>query len=154
MNNLQTFTNTSQIPHQNQNGLADVITAYGEKRPRVLLAQDGENHCETLRELLELYDLEVLEAESGEAAVDGAVIYRPDLIIMDKNLPGLGSFDAMRLIRAISSLRDVPMIFLSDYPERTERLQAFSSGADDYLIKPLDLDRVDRVLEKFLFLKI
>lgn len=83
--------------------------------------------------------------------VDFTIIHRPDLIFIDTVLPGLNAFEAARLIRSISAFYTIPIIFLSGYPERAERYKAFDVGADDYLIKPLDLDRIDNILEKFCF---
>jgi two-component system, cell cycle response regulator DivK len=144
--------NTAQILHQSTNGsIGSTAFLYSEKRPLVLIAQDDDEARAALKELLDLYNLKVVEAGSGEEAVDAAVIRRPDLIIMDKHLPGLGSFEAIRLIRSITSLSSIPIVFLSDYPERTERCRAFESGCDEYLVKPIDLDRLDLSLEKFLF---
>jgi CheY-like chemotaxis protein len=125
--------------------------SYLEKQPLVLLALNDSEAREALKELLDLYDLKVFEAESGEEAVDAAVIHRPELIIIDNQLNGLGSFEAIRLIRSISSLKSISIVYLSDYPERGERSRAFEAGCDEYLVKPLDLDRLDSSLEKFVF---
>ncbi|HEX8370783.1 MAG TPA: response regulator [Pyrinomonadaceae bacterium] len=144
--------NTSQTLRQaTSNSFSGKAFSYAEKRPLVLIAQNADKARATLKELLDLYDLKVVEAGSGEEAVDAVVIRRPDLIIVDKHLPGLGSFEAIRLIRSIISLSIIPIVFLSDYPERTERCRAFEAGCDEYLVKPLDLDRLDSSLEKFLF---
>jgi CheY-like chemotaxis protein len=144
--------NTSQISHQStSNNFSGTGFSRSEKQSLVLIAQANGQARETLKELLDLYDLKVIEAASGEEAVDAAVIRRPDLIIMDKYLPGLGSFEAIRLIRSITSLSVIPIVFLSDYPRRGERYRAFAAGCDEYLVKPLDLDRLDSSLEKFLF---
>ena len=144
--------NTSQILHQStSNNFRGTAFSRSEKQPLVLIAQAAAPARETLKELLDLYDLKVIEAASGEEALDAAVIGRPDLIIMDKYLPGLSSFEAIRLIRSITSLSVIPIVFLSDYPRRGERYRAFAAGCDEYLVKPLDLDRLDSSLEKFLF---
>lgn len=144
--------NTSQILHQStSNNFGGAVFSRSEKQPLVLIALADAQARETLKELLDLYDLKVIEAACGEDALDAAVIRRPDLIIMDKYLPGLGSFEAIRLIRSIISLSVIPIVFLSDYPRRAERRRALEAGCDEYLVKPLDLDRLDSSLEKFLF---
>lgn len=144
--------NASQNLRQTRNNFTAIFTYFLEKKSyRVLVAEADPENLEILQELLELYDIEVVTADSGEAVIDGAVMFRPDLIIIDNQISGMNGFESIRLLRAISSLSDVPVIFLSDYPERTERIQAFAAGCNDYLVKPLDLDRLDQMLEKFLF---
>jgi CheY-like chemotaxis protein len=134
-----------------QRGFSPVVK---KKTPLVLIAGESKADRLIVKDLLDLYNAPVLEAESGEETVDFTIFHRPDLIFIDSALPGLDAFEAARLIRSIDSLNIVPIVFLSDYPERTERYKAFASGADDYLIKPLDLDRIDNILGKFLFLDI
>lgn len=128
-------------------------SAAEKKTPLVLIAGESLADRLIIKDLLDLYNILILETENGEQTLDLTVSHRPDLIFIDSALLGLDAFEAVRLIRSINSLSIVPIIFLSDYPERTERCKAFSSGADDYLIKPLDLDRIDNMLEKFLFLR-
>jgi two-component system, cell cycle response regulator DivK len=141
--------NTSQdLEKSRNNSYTSNAYTYSEKRPVVLIAQEK---AKALRELLELYELKAIQVRSSEEFVDAVVIHRPNLIIIDCALPGLGSFEAIRLIRSINSLSAIPIIFLSDYPHRTERYRAFETGCDEYLAKPLDLDRLDCSLEKFLF---
>lgn len=147
MNTKITF-NKSQISYPSTNHVGAGAFSNAVKRPLVLIAQSVSS---PLNELLDLYNLKVVEAQSGEEAVDFTVAHRPDLIVIDGCLTGLGGFEVIRLIRSISSLSKIPIIFLSDYPERMERYRAFEAGCDAYLAKPLDLDRVDFSLEKFLF---
>jgi two-component system, cell cycle response regulator DivK len=141
--------NPSQNLHQSRNNSFRSATySHSEKRPVVLIAQGD---AKSLKELLDLYELVAIQVRSSEEVVDAAIIYRPDLIIIDSSLSGLGSFEAIRLIRSITSLSAIPIIFLSDYPHRTERYRAFETGCAEYLAKPLDLDRLDCSLERFLF---
>ena len=144
--------NTSQILHKSQaNQKMFISSACLKKIPKVLVAEENIESRSVTNELLDLYDVKILKTENGEEAVDFAVYHRPNLIILDPTLPGIDGFETARLIRSIGSLNTVPIIFLSDYPDRAERYKAFAVGGSDYLIKPLDLDRLDNILEKFLF---
>jgi CheY-like chemotaxis protein len=151
--NIKTLMDTAQISYKSRNNIADTVASYKEKRPRVLIAQNNETAREILNQSFNLYDLEIVEAKSGEAAVKGAVNHQPDLIIMDNELPGLGSLEAMRLIRSINSLSIVPILFLSDCPQKSPHNEAFAAGCDDYLLSPIDSDKLNKLLGKFLFLK-
>ena len=121
------------------------------KSPLVLLVENDCGKREMLRDLLELYNIKVLEARTGEEAVDLTVRSRPDLVLMNAKLPLLDGFEAARLIRAIKSLNLTPIVFLSNRTERTFRKKAFAVGGNSYHIEPLDLERLDAILENFLF---
>jgi CheY-like chemotaxis protein len=124
---------------------------YQEKQPVVLVAERKLEDRLVVKELLDLYNARIVETQSGEETVDLTVILRPDLIFIDSSLPGLNAFETARLIRSIYAFNSTPIVFLSDYPDRTERHKAFASGADDYMIKPLDLDRIDNIIEKYCY---
>jgi DNA-binding response OmpR family regulator len=92
-----------------------------------------------------------LQAGSGEETIDFTVLKRPDLILINTDLPGIGGFEIVRLIRAIKCFDKMPIIFVSGETERAFRKQAFAAGGDGYYFAPLDLDRLDTLLENFLF---
>lgn len=145
--------NATQIPNISVKNSPHSTKYCERKNPLVLVAQDGEKACEILEESLKSFDLEVLEVGTSEAAVNYAVNHQPDLIIMDNYLSGVSSFEAMRLIRSTNSLSIVPILFLSDCPGENMLNQAFAAGCDDYLLRPLDSDKLSKLLGKFLFLK-
>jgi two-component system, cell cycle response regulator DivK len=103
-----------------------------------------------LRTLLEMRGLCVVEAEDGEAGVRAAEEVQPDLILMDGSLPHLDGFAATRLIRERETLCRVPVVILSGHAEPQSQEAAFAAGCNDYLVKPLDFEQLDRVLQKCL----
>jgi DNA-binding response OmpR family regulator len=122
-----------------------------QKRPQVLIAEaDGEIRSE-LKTLLDLYGIDVLEARDGEEMVDLTVRECPDLVLINVELPLLDGYEAARLIRNIKSFDRMPIIFLSDETDRAFRKRAFAAGGDSYHIAPLDFERLDSILENFLF---
>ena len=141
--------NISQILQKTPLNQRVFISEYQKKAPLILVAEEKLADRIVIKELLDLYNARILETTSGEATFDFTVIHRPDLIFIDSSLPGLDAFETAHLIRTIYAFHQIPIIFLSDYPERTERYKAFNAGADDYLIKPLDLDRIDNILERY-----
>ena len=122
------------------------------KRPLVLVVDTDEDNRLQLKMLLDLYGIVVLEARDGEEAIDLTVRERPDLVLINADLPRLDGFETTRLIRNIRSFDRMPIVFLSARTEHALRKRAFAVGGDGFHIEPLDIDRLDQLLEKFLLL--
>jgi CheY-like chemotaxis protein len=121
-----------------------------EFAPLVMVAEDHEDTRFLLRTILERRGLTVVEAGDGEEAVSLAQRETPDLILMDWSLPRLDGISATRRMRGMASLSGVPIIFLSGHASPQQQLAARAAGCDDYLVKPLDLGRLYRLLEHLL----
>ncbi len=98
--------------------------------------------------MLEFRGVSVVEADDGEKAIALAERLRPDLILMDSDLPVLDGYTACRRIRTLASVREIPIIFLSGHAQPAAKVKAFDAGCTAYLVKPLDFDEWDRLLEK------
>ncbi len=118
--------------------------------PLVMVAEDHEDTRFMLRTVLERRGLLVVEAGDGEEAVALAERETPDLILMDGSLPRLDGVSATRRMRGVESLSGVPIIFLSGHDEPHRQLAAREAGCDDYLVKPLSLERLYHILERHL----
>ncbi len=77
---------------------------------RILVIEDQLDNRQILRDLLTSADFEVIEAEDGEAGLAAAAAHRPDLILMDVQLPGIDGYEATRRIKADSVLQAIPVI--------------------------------------------
>jgi two-component system KDP operon response regulator KdpE len=86
-----------------------------------------------MRVILTSENYEVVEARSGEAALERFREFLPDLVLLDLNMPGMSGLEACRLIRDTS---DVPIIVLTVRHEEEEKVEALDAGADDYVTKP------------------
>jgi len=113
-------------------------------RPRVLVAENHDDTREMLRVVLERGGCDVLEAADGEEAVRLAESAQPDLVLLDRSLPRLDGLAVLRRVRE-RAVR-VPVIFLSGHAEPLARSAAFEAGCDDYLVKPVGLDRLTSVV--------
>lgn len=100
--------------------------------------------------LLERQGCEVALAEDGEMAVQMAERMCPDLILMDASLPRLDGLAATRRIRETPALASVPVVFLSAHAEASFRAVALETGGNDYLVKPFELDHLEKVIERHL----
>ena len=104
---------------------------------RVLIADDNAIFREVLkRHVVSLFGFAVVEAQNGLEAVEKAESERPDLILLDLVMPGIDGIEAIRRIRSVPALADVPIIFLSAETDRCVWAEALSAGANDFMPKP------------------
>jgi len=103
---------------------------------RILVIEDQEDNRRILRYLLRSAQYEVIEAVTGEEGVDLAERERPDLILMDIQLPGLDGYEATRRIKGNTALRHIPIIVVTSYALSGDDVKAFAAGCDAYVTKP------------------
>jgi len=103
---------------------------------RVLVVEDHEENRRIMRDLLTAAGYEMLEALTGEEGVLLAAQERPDLILMDIQLPGLDGYEATRRIKADPALRAIPIIAVTSYALSGDDLKALEAGCDAYVTKP------------------
>jgi two-component system cell cycle response regulator DivK len=105
-------------------------------RRRILIVEDTEDNLRIARDLLSSAGYDLLEATDGAAAVSMAALHRPDLILMDIQLPKLNGYDATRQIRANAALGGVPIIAITSYALSGDDIKAKAAGCDAYIAKP------------------
>ena len=119
---------------------------------RILAVDDVPANLDVLLETLEEAGYEVLVANDGETALDVAANARPDLILLDVMMPGIDGFETCRRFKADSSLREIPVIFLTARDDIESVVEGFDTGGLDYVVKPFSakelLARVDAVLRR------
>ena len=103
---------------------------------RVLTVEDHEDNRRIVRDLLTSVGYEVIEATTGEDGVRLAEAERPDLILMDIQLPGLDGYAATRQIKANPALRHIPIVAVTSYALSGDDLKAREAGCDAYVTKP------------------
>ena len=105
---------------------------------RILVVEDNETNMYLMRFILQKNGFECIEARDGAAGVELAVKEKPDLILMDIQLPVLDGYEAMKKIKAREETRDIPVIALTSYAMKVDREKALNSGFDGYIEKPID----------------
>lgn len=105
-------------------------------KPRVLVIEDQEDNRAILRDLLASAELDCIEAVNGLDGVAAASRERPDLILMDIQLPELDGYDATRRIKAQPALEAIPIIAVTSYALSGDEAKAMDAGCDDYVTKP------------------
>jgi CheY-like chemotaxis protein len=111
--------------------------------PRVLYVEDNDDNVYMLKLRLELEDgFEVLVAGDGAQGLAIAAAERPDLILMDLNLPVVDGWEATRRIKDDPGTRGIPIIALTAHAMAGDREKALAAGCDEFDTKPIDLERL------------
>jgi two-component system cell cycle response regulator DivK len=103
---------------------------------RVLVIEDHEENRRIIRLLLGSAGIEMIEAVTGEEGIKAAERERPDLILMDIQLPGFDGYEATRRIKGNQTLRHIPIIVVTSYALSGDDVKAFEAGCDAYVTKP------------------
>jgi two-component system cell cycle response regulator DivK len=110
---------------------------------KVLYVEDNDDNVFMLKMRLELLgDFEVLTAEDGERGCAMAVSERPDIILMDLEMPVMDGWEATRRLKSNPQTRDIPIIALSAHALAGEREKALVAGCNEYDTKPIEFDRL------------
>ena len=110
---------------------------------RILYVEDNEDNAYMLKMRLELTDeVEVLVAEDGEKGCEIAAAKRPDLILMDLEMPVVDGWEATRRLKSKPETRDIPVIGLSAHALAGEREKALAAGCEEFDTKPVEFDRL------------
>ena len=104
-------------------------------RKRILLVEDEEDNMQILRDLL-ASDYEITEAKDGEGALAAVAERRPDLILMDIQLPIMDGYEATRRLKADPALESIPIIAITSYAMGEDEKRAKAAGCDDFVAKP------------------
>jgi two-component system cell cycle response regulator DivK len=103
---------------------------------RILVVEDQEDNRRILRDLLTSVGYQILEAEDGGQGVAAAEAQRPDLVLMDIQMPIMDGYEATRRIKANPALRAIPIIVVTSYALSGDEEKARAAGCDDYITKP------------------
>lgn len=103
---------------------------------RILVVEDQEDARRIVRDLLSASDYALIEAPTGEEGLALAERERPDLILMDIQLPGIDGYEVTRRIKAIPALSNIPIIAVTSYALSGDVKKAFAAGCNDYVAKP------------------
>jgi len=117
-----------------------------ERMPTILIADDNEANLRVLSDFLNEWNCRILIARTGVQAIQRTKEERPDLVLMDIQMPEMNGLDAIRQIRAETSLGRLPIIAITALAMPGDREQCLAAGADDYLSKPIQVERLTKVL--------
>lgn len=113
----------------------------------VLIVDDSDDGRMLLSRRLTRAGFEVVEAISGEAGVIAAARLMPDVVIMDRSMPGISGLEAVRRMKANLKTRKIPAIALTAHAMRGDRELALKAGFDSYETKPVRMDSLLKEIE-------
>jgi CheY-like chemotaxis protein len=116
----------------------------------ILIAEDNASNLQTLSVYLASRGYRIILAQNGKEAVEGAQKKHPDLILMDIQMPEMNGVEAIRHIRADEDVKSIPIIALTALAMPGDRERCLEAGANEYLSKPVSLQKLNEMLEKLL----
>jgi CheY-like chemotaxis protein len=122
----------------------------GRAARTIMVVEDYDDTRALLKQALEMMGYSVLEASNGQEAVDIADRERPDLILMDLDLPILDGIAATQRIRQQAEMENVPIVAVTAYPMSYTHVKAFAKGCNEYMPKPIDISELERLVDRYL----
>ncbi len=121
---------------------------------KVLYIEDSPSNRLLVKRVLMAEGYQVLEAEDGSAGMDVAKRERPDLVLMDMNLPDVDGYEMTRRIRATPELASIPIVAMTANVMHGDREKALEAGCVGYLPKPIDVDALPMQIARFIEAKL
>jgi len=113
-----------------------------DTKPKILIVEDDPDVAEMLTAYFRSQEYEVFTVNWGEDGVRSAQQVNPDLVILDIRLPDIDGYEVATRLRADRRTTDIPIIFLTEKRDRSDRLHGLEIGADDYITKPFDIQEL------------
>ena len=117
---------------------------------RILIVEDNELNMKLLNDVLEAYGYEVIQAREGRMALPLARQHRPDLILMDIQLPDISGLDAVRQLKEDEQMREIPIIAVTAFAMVGDERKTLESGCNAYVAKPIMLRPFLETVERFI----
>jgi two-component system cell cycle response regulator DivK len=116
----------------------------------ILIVEDNEKNMKLLRDVLQFKGYRTIETETGEDGMTLAMRHKPDLILMDYQLPGIDGIEAFRRIRSASDTAHIPIVAVtaSAMPEEAKKMK--EAGFDGFLTKPINVKGFIETVERFI----
>jgi len=121
-----------------------------ERTKRVLVIEDNENNIYLITFILKKNGYDSMEARDGAAGVEMALKEKPDLILMDMQLPVLDGYEATKRIKAMEETRGIPVIAITSFAMVGDKEKALGVGCDGYIEKPINPVTIMTELKKYL----
>lgn len=116
---------------------------------KVLVVEDDPTNAELVREMLQVKDFIVDEAENGKEAIEKAEKEKYDIILMDIGLLGMDGIEVKKIIKNNPTYKEVPVIAITSFAMKGDRERILAAGFDDYIPKPIHFANFLNRLEKY-----
>ncbi len=116
----------------------------------ITIIDDEPQNIELLSDLLQVTGYSTNEATNGKQGVELAKTSKPDLILIDIQMPEMDGLEATRILKADAATRDIPILALSSYAMKGDKERILEVGCDGYLAKPLDIKELLKTVAEYL----
>jgi two-component system, cell cycle response regulator DivK len=119
-------------------------------KQRILIIEDNPSNRLLEKDILEFHGYEVLEAEDGQAGIEMAKKYKPDLIIMDIQMPVMDGITAGKIILGDPDTKDIKMIAVTSFAMSGDKDRIMAAGFDHYIAKPINTRELPDLIKELL----
>ena len=117
---------------------------------KILIVEDNKKNRMLIMDILLYHGYEVIEAENGAVAIVKVKEQRPDLILMDIQMPVMDGMAAAKIIKADPETKGIPMIALTSFAMKGDRERFLEAGFDDHIAKPIDTRKLPEMVKRYL----
>jgi two-component system cell cycle response regulator DivK len=121
-----------------------------KNRKRVLVVEDNEDNMYLIKFILENNDLEVILAVTGLDGFEKTRTEKPDIVLMDIQLPDINGLEVTRMIRQEESCKSIPVVAISSYAMTGDKQRALDAGCSGYVEKPIDPETIMNIIFEYL----
>ncbi len=116
----------------------------------ILLVEDEALNIKLVRDVLQVFGYITLEATDGKQAVEVARETKPDLILMDIQMPIMDGLEATRILKADAGTRDIPIVAITSHAMKGDKENIIQAGCDGYLSKPINIKKLKETVAEYL----
>lgn len=117
---------------------------------KILIVDDNDKNIMLMKDILVFHKYEVIEAKDGEEGIKKAKEEKPDLILMDIQMPVMDGFAAAKILKGDPATKGIKIIGVTSYAMKGDREHVLESGFDEYLSKPIDTRALPGIVKKHL----
>lgn len=117
---------------------------------KVLIVEDNDLNMKLFKDLLEVHGVETIEARNGNNVLELAREEKPDLILMDIQLPEISGLDITRMLKGDEDLKSIPVIAVTAFAMKGDEEKIREGGCEDYISKPISVTNFLEVVQKYI----
>jgi two-component system, cell cycle response regulator DivK len=117
---------------------------------KILIVDDNEQNRLLMSDILEYRGYEISQAEDGEKGISMARQLKPDLILLDMQMPGIDGFAAAKMLKSDPLTKDIKIIVVTSLAMKGDKEKILALGVDDYIAKPIDTRQFPVLVEKYI----
>jgi two-component system cell cycle response regulator DivK len=117
---------------------------------KVLIVEDNELNMKLFHDLLEAHGIDTVQCRSGTDVLDLARENKPDLVLMDIQLPEVSGLEVTKWLKEDEELKDIPVIAVTAFAMKGDEQKIRDGGCEDYISKPISVGRFIEVIQKYL----